>query len=316
VLEELLNEGRNFGEGDAFVDFAGDGLGVIDAATENDVVSFDFFARGKLDGGGHHADVTDVVLGAGVMAAGEVDVEGLVKGDFFVEVVGEEDRLAFGVGGGVFAAGVAGAGDESSGDGGGGVGESGGFDRGLGVGEFFVRDVWDDEVLPGGEADLAGAKLFGEVGDGHHGVDGHTTDGNDDAEVVAAVVLLVGAEVAMFDLGPGLGAEGFVEVAKRESQFLLNFFEELGSAPVVDEILKAGFLTIGAVAVFDEDAEDGGGEGGGFAGGNEEAGVGGELFVTGDAAELDAEVDSGVEVGGGFVEGDGVEGDVVGVGAD
>ena len=46
--------------------------------------------------------------------------------------------------------------------------------------------------------------------------------------------------------------------------------------------------------MFDEDAEDGGGEGGGFARGDEEAGVGGELFVAGDAAELEAEVDAGV----------------------
>ena len=72
------------------------------------------------------------MLGAGVVAAGEVDVDGLIKGDFLVEVGGEVDGVSFGVGGGVFTAGAAGAGDEAAGDGGGGVGEAGGDDGGLG----------------------------------------------------------------------------------------------------------------------------------------------------------------------------------------
>lgn len=81
-LEEVFDTGWDVGEGDAFEDFAGDGLGVIDSAAEDDVVAFGFFAVVQLDRGAHEGDVADVVLGAGVVATGEVDVDGLVEFDF------------------------------------------------------------------------------------------------------------------------------------------------------------------------------------------------------------------------------------------
>jgi len=171
--------------------------------------------------------------------------------------------------------------------------------------------VWDEEVLPSGEADVSGSEFLGNVGDDVGSFTGHAADGDDDAEVVVSIGLFVGSDVAVFDFGARFFAEVCGDEAEGEGEFLLNFVEEFGGAPVVDEVFETSFFTVGAVAIFDEDAKHGGGEGGGFAGGDEEAAVGGELLVSGDAAELDAEVDSGVEVFGLFFEGDGVEGDVI-----
>ena len=73
--EELLDERGDVGEGNTFIDFPGDGLGVVDSAAEDDIVAFDFLAVIEFDGSAHEADVADVVLGAGVVAAGEMDVD-------------------------------------------------------------------------------------------------------------------------------------------------------------------------------------------------------------------------------------------------
>lgn len=43
-LKELLDKRWNVDEGDAFIDFSGDRLGVIDSASEDDVVALDFLA--------------------------------------------------------------------------------------------------------------------------------------------------------------------------------------------------------------------------------------------------------------------------------
>src|SRR5260370_12063986 len=105
------------------------------------------------------------------------------------------------------------------------------------------------------------------------------------------------------------------EANAREGEALLGLFEELAYAPCVYEVLQAGFLAVGAVSVFGEDADHGGGHGYGLVGAEEQAAVGGELLVTGDAAEQDAEVDAGGHVVAfGYADGD--EADVVGVGYD
>ena len=48
------------------------------------------------------------------------------------------------------------------------------------------------------------------------------------------------------------------QVAQREAELVLRFFEKSGDTPVVDKILEAGLLAIGAVAIFDKDTQDGG----------------------------------------------------------
>src|SRR5205823_14782990 len=89
-------------------------LGAGTTANEH-VVAFDYVVPG-LDLGAEQADVGDVVLRAGIRAAGQMHVERLVERDRCLEPFGEPERLALGVGQGELAAGVAGAGDEAAAD--------------------------------------------------------------------------------------------------------------------------------------------------------------------------------------------------------
>src|SRR5260370_39386767 len=83
------------------------------------------------------------------------------------------------------------------------------------------------------------------------------------------------------------------EANEREGEALLGLFEELAYSPFVYEVLQAGLLAVGAVSVFCEDADHGGGDGYGLIGAEEQAAVAGELLVGGDAAKPDAAGDSG-----------------------
>ena len=144
--------------------------------------------------------------------------------------------------------------------------ESSGLDRGDGGLQVFLGDAGDDEVLPDGEADFPAAELVGDVGEREHLCDGHAADRSEDADVVLAVGLLVDAEVAVLGFRGG-GLAGFErEMAQGEGHFLRGFLEDFRDAPVIDEILEAGLFAVGAVAVFDEDAHQGGGDGDGFGG--------------------------------------------------
>ena len=244
-----------------------------------------------------------------------MDVDGLVELHAGFEILAEGDGVALGVGGGVFATAAAGAGDDAAGDGGGPVVESGGDDRGGGGVQHVVRDAGDDEVLPNGEADLAAAVAVGDVGDVIHLLAGHAADRSEHAEVVFAVVLRMDAEVAVLGFRQGRLAEFQREMAEGEGHLLRGFLERFRDSPVIDEIFEAGFFAVGAVAVFDEDAHQGGGDGNRLGGSEQHAAVCGELLVAGDAAELHAEIDArpdALVVRSDFHR---VEADVVGVGA-
>ena len=120
--------------------------------------------------------------------------------------------------------------------------------------------MWDDEVLPSGEADVSGAEFAGEVCDGVGSFAGEAADRDDDADVVVSVSLFIGAYMAVFDFRAFFFTEVLGNETEGEGEFLLDFFEELGCAPVVDEILEACLFSVGAVAVFDEDAKHCGSE--------------------------------------------------------
>src|SRR6266851_88306 len=224
--------------------------------------------------------------------------------------------MGFGVGGGEATALVAGAGYGSAHDSACREGEACGEDGRLCGFEVCGGDVGDDEVLPDGEAEFAGAEAIRDVGDGEHLVYRETTDGNGDADVVdAGLHLRVDADVsgAVDGIARLAGVRG--EADEREGEALLGLFEELVYSPFVYEVFEAGFLAVGAVSVFGEDADHGGGYGYGLIGAEEQAAVGGELLVAGDAAEQDAEVDAGGHVVA-FGDANGDEADVVGVGYD
>jgi len=160
----------------------------------------------------HEADVANVVLRAGVVATGDVEVDGLVEdGEACVEMAGEIDGVGFSVRGGEAAALVACAGNGSGEDCAGVVIEACVLDSLRCDFEVLGRNVGDDEVLPDGEAEFTGAEVLGYVGERTHLRCGEMAYGDGNADVVeAGLRLRMNAEVrgaidgaAWFALGDG-----------------------------------------------------------------------------------------------------------------
>jgi hypothetical protein len=99
------------------------------------------------------------MLGAGVMAAGDVKIEGLIEDqESLIDKIREHDGVSFGIGCGETAALVTGTGDRATKHCACFVVEAGGSEYLLSGREIMSGDVRDEEVLPDGEANLARAE--------------------------------------------------------------------------------------------------------------------------------------------------------------
>src|SRR5256885_744390 len=184
-------------EGNSLEHLPPDGLVVTESATDEDVITFNCFA-GYFDFRAEQTDVTQVMLRAGVRAAGQVNVDRLVKLDTLFEIVGQFKRVAFGVRRRELAIGIASASDQSTAQ-----------VRLLPVQSHFherlfdsfdkrVGEVRNDEILPDGEPDFTGAVVVSEVSQSQHLLGCDLTDRNGDADVIQALLLLrINADMRM-----------------------------------------------------------------------------------------------------------------------
>ena len=100
-----------------------------EAAADQNVIALDrIVVLARLNLAGEQADLADEMLRAGVMAAGQMDIDRRVERDARLAPARDLLGVALGVGSGEFAAGIAGAGDEAGADGIGRDGEAERFD--------------------------------------------------------------------------------------------------------------------------------------------------------------------------------------------
>ena len=119
-----------------------------------------------------------------------MDVQRTINHDTLVEPLDQFGRVALGVAGGELAAGVAGAGDQPATQRRGAPIEP---KRGDGCQRFVERRVWnvaDQQVLPHGQAQRAGAEAFRDRGKSAHRVPGHAGLRHNDADVIEARLFL------------------------------------------------------------------------------------------------------------------------------
>src|ERR1051326_7820435 len=102
ALEHLFQGRLEIAEGDALKDLTADGVPRAEPAPDEDVVAIDRFA-GHFDLGAQQADVPHVVLGAGVRATGEVDIDRPVELKLPVEMLHQLERVTLRIGAGEFA---------------------------------------------------------------------------------------------------------------------------------------------------------------------------------------------------------------------
>src|SRR5579863_6447133 len=148
-LEQTLDGGRYIGRLDFTMDLARQrGVGPEAAAHQN-VVALDLLAvLGLLHFASQQPDVADIVLRAGMMAAGQVDVDRRVELDARLAPARDLLGMTLGVGGGELAADVAGAGDQAGADRVGAGREPERLDGADRLPYYRRRDPRDEQVLP------------------------------------------------------------------------------------------------------------------------------------------------------------------------
>ena len=151
--QQPLERLRQFGGGNVAQDLASQLAPFAEAAADEDVVPLDF----RIPAGCHlraeQADIADVMLRAGMRAAGQVNVQRRVQGKARVEIVRDRQRMALGVACGKFAAGIAGAGDEAGADRRCFRAQPEFGERGLHRVPVAFGDIRQDQVLPYRQAD-------------------------------------------------------------------------------------------------------------------------------------------------------------------
>ena len=135
------------------------------AAADHQVIALDLLVAAGIDLGREQADIADVMLGAGIRAAGQMNVDRLVEGDAFIQMIADGQRVALRVGEREFAAGIAGAGDETAANIADLRGEPERLDLGDRVRDLGIRHIGQDQILPDRQAQRAGAMPLGNAGD-------------------------------------------------------------------------------------------------------------------------------------------------------
>ena len=115
--------------------------------------------RSACDLAGQQPDLADEMLRAGMMAAGEMDVDRRVERDARLAPARDLLGVALGIGGGELAAGIAGAGDEAGANRVGLVARPSASIRACAAVELVRRHAGDQQVLPDREPDIAVAEF-------------------------------------------------------------------------------------------------------------------------------------------------------------
>src|SRR5437763_8378912 len=105
---------RHLVGGNRMGDFAAElSLGTA-AAANHDVIALDLLFLAYVHLGGEQADIADIVLSAGIGAAGQVNIDRLVERQACIEMIDQRRAMALCVAEGEFAAQIPGARDHTA----------------------------------------------------------------------------------------------------------------------------------------------------------------------------------------------------------
>src|SRR5258705_4564716 len=294
-LEHTFDDPRRVFGFDVVVDLRRDRRVRTEAAADVNVVTFDSVALlGRLHLAGEQSDVADVVLRAGVMTAGEMNVHGPVERDAAFAPAGDLLGMSFGIGRREFAPGISGARDEPGANGVHVGRETETFDLCLRRHDLLRRHSGDDQVLPNGEADVAVAEVPGYFGEPAHLSGGPLADRKPNPPPIA-VGLLLRMHADMRDAIEWRTrleriAGDAVELA---AGLFLGQRQDLLKAQAVKDVFQPRLVAVGAVALVDEDPHDGIGHFCRVGRLDHDAGFARKVPVAGDAADHEAEPNAG-----------------------
>src|SRR5262249_55609721 len=139
-----------------------------------------------LDLGGLESDVTDVMLGTGVVAAREVDVDWGIERDAFLKIRGKGHGVPLGIGGRVFAACVSGAGKQATSDARGVPIQPERLDGVFDGLDILFGDIGDQQILPNSETNRSAAEAVGNIRKAVNLLHRHPANGQHNPNVILA----------------------------------------------------------------------------------------------------------------------------------
>ena len=135
------------------------------AAADHDVITLDRLVLALVDLCRDQTNVADIVLGAGVGTAGQMDIDRLIERQPRVEIVDQRQPVTLRIGECEFATDIPGAGDHSATDRARRDLQAKRLDRRAGLGEPGFRDIGDQQVLPHRQPQRPGAIMLAEIGE-------------------------------------------------------------------------------------------------------------------------------------------------------
>ena len=205
-------------------------------AAHMNVVALDLIVLTGSDFGGKQADVANVVLCAGMMAARDVDVDGLIHRQSRVHMIGDAKRIALGVGSGEFATCVPCASHQTGSDRRSAPMEPASFDVGVCIIELGIGDAGDDEILPDREADVAITAFPRLGGENAHLGGCHLANRQGNANPVQpGLALRVHSHMSEPVVARPLFHQRVIDAHQLRAEFFFDGRDELIETPAVEE---------------------------------------------------------------------------------
>src|SRR5262245_17528119 len=184
-LQYSFEQCGNLAERNSREDLPGHCPGIAITAANKDVVTLDGFAA-HVHFHALQTDVAHVMLRARIRATGELNVDGPIERQPLIEKLTKRDGLSFGVRARPFAPFVARAGNESAGDVCRLVMKTHPYELPFRRLDKGIRDIGNQHVLPGSQAQLRAAIVLSQVSKASHLSRGHYAHRDQDADVVLA----------------------------------------------------------------------------------------------------------------------------------
>ena len=241
-----------------------------------------------------HADVADVVLSAGVMTAGQVDIDRRLEGHAFVAPRRDLVGTFLGMGRRKAATGLAGASNQARTERRRCGRKSQYLDGCRDSPNIRVGDTGDQQILPDRETNIAVAEIGGQLRQPADLLRPQVAELQRNADPVQTGLLLrMHADMRKAVVGR-TRRNGFRRHARElAAQLLLDGREKLVKTPAIEHVLQPRLIAVGPVAVFDENAHDLVGHLGRFVRLEDHTRIARKILVAGDAAECQAKIGAG-----------------------
>src|SRR5262245_32490299 len=253
-LKQLLNGNRAIIAPQLAQELAPDGrVGAVAAADDN-MEAFDGITLIiDSDPAADEADITDVMLGTGIGAACQVNVDRMLDLESRLNVLHDTGGRILGIGGGELTAAIAGACDEPGAHSARFPVKTDAFDARFGFFYPGLVNAREQKVLPNRQADIAVTQISRHTSEPTHLVCRHLAERQHNTDVVQPRLLLwMHADMRLPILLGTWRERARIAVDQPALQHFLDRGDEFLHAPSIQHVFQAGFAAVRAIALADK----------------------------------------------------------------